>query len=121
MRFLTIYRPSDTRKVEGGLPPSEQEMAAMGAFIGELAQAGVLLATDGLMSSAKGAMVRQEKGTVTVTDGPFTETKELIAGFAIIEVASKDEAVALTRRFLEVAGDGSSEVRQMPDHPAFQR
>jgi hypothetical protein len=96
-------------------------MAKMGAFIGELAQSGVLLATDGLQPSSKGARVRLSRGKLTVTDGPFTETKELIAGFAIVQVKSKAEAIELAERFLKLAGDGESEIRLMHDMPAFPR
>ena len=91
----------------------------MGEFIGELASSGVLLAADGLMPSSAGARVRVSNGKLSVTDGPFTEAKELIAGFAIVQVKSKEEAVRLAERFLRVAGDGESEVRQMHDMPAF--
>ena len=119
MRFMMIYKPADLSKLEGGVPPSQQEMAEMGKFIGELAQKGVLLATDGLMGSATGARVKQSGGKVTVKDGPFTETKELIAGFAIVQVPSKAEAIELSKRFLKIAGDGESEIRQMYDQPAF--
>jgi hypothetical protein len=119
MRFMMIYRPADTKDMEAGVQPSPDEFTRMGAFIREMAQSGVLLATDGLTRSALGARVRRKDGKFTVTDGPFTETKELIAGFAIVQVASKAEAVALSRRFLDVAGDGESEIRQMYDVPAF--
>lgn len=119
MRFMMIYKPADVASLEKGVPPTQQEMAQMGAFIGELAQKGILLATDGLMGSATGARVKQADGKVTVTDGPFTETKELIGGFAIIQVASKAEAVELSKRFMKLAGDGESEIRQMYDVPAF--
>jgi hypothetical protein len=119
MRFITIYRPADTKDMEAGVPPTQDEMATMGAFIEEMARSGVLLATDGLLPSSKGARVRRSKGKVSVTDGPFTESKELIAGFAILQVESKAEAIELTKRFLAIAGDGESEVRQMHDEPAF--
>jgi len=116
MRFMTLYRPGH----ESNVPPSPEHIAEMGKFIGELAQSGVLLATDGLQSSAKGARVRiSDGGKFTVTDGPFTETKELIAGFAIIQVKSKEEAIELTKRFLSVMGEGESEIRLMHDGPAF--
>lgn len=121
MRFITIYRPADTKDVEAGVPPTPQQMEEMGKFIGELAKSGVLLATDGLLPSSKGARVRLSRGKVTVTDGPFTETKELIAGFAIVQVESKKEAIKLAERFLKLAGDGESEVRQMYDQPAYTR
>jgi hypothetical protein len=119
MRFMCIYRPADTRKVEAGLPPSQGEVARMGQLIGDMIKAGVLLATDGLLPSSKGARVRLSKGKLTVTDGPFTEAKELIAGFAIIRVGSKAEAIEWGRRFLEIAGDGESEIRLMWDTPAY--
>jgi hypothetical protein len=118
MRFLCIYRAG---KPESDAPPTEQEMASMGALIGEMAQAGVLLATEGCLPSAKGARVRLGAGRTSVTDGPFTESKELIAGFAILEVRSKAEAVEWTKRFMAVAGDGESELRQLHDAPAFTR
>ena len=88
-------------------------MAEMGKLIDEMTKAGVLLSTEGCQPSAKGARVRLSGGKVTVTDGPFTETKELVAGFAMIQVKSKDEAIEWTRRFLRVAGDGESEIRQL--------
>jgi len=119
MRFMMIYKPLDVKRLEDGSPPCQEEMAAMGAFIGELVQKGILLATDGLQSSSKGARVKQTDGKVTVTDGPFTEAKELIGGFAIVQVASKAEAVELSRRFLKIAGDGESEIREMYDVPAY--
>jgi hypothetical protein len=119
MRFMLIYKPADTRKMEAGIPPSPEEMARMGQFIGELAATGVLLATDGLLPTSKGARVQLAQGKATVTDGPFTETKELIAGFAIMQLPSMAKAVELTKRFLEIAGDGESEIRQMYDQPAF--
>jgi hypothetical protein len=94
-------------------------MAAMGALIDEMAKAGVLLSTEGCLPSAKGARVRLGGGKFTVTDGPFTEAKELIGGFAIIQTTSKEEAIALTKRFLTVAGDGESEIRELYEAPAF--
>ena len=119
MRFMMIYKPADVESVEAGTPPTQEQMAQMGAFIGQLAKEGVLLATDGLQASSKGARVKQTGGKVTVTDGPFTESKELIAGFAIVQVPSKAEAVELAKRFLKLAGDGESEIRQMHDMPAY--
>jgi hypothetical protein len=116
MRFMTIYK---TAKADADRPPTEDEITAMGKFISELADAGVLLATDGLQSRAHGARVRLENGKVTVIDGPFSESKEVIGGFAIVQVGSKEEAIALTERFLRVAGDGECEVRLMHDEPAY--
>jgi hypothetical protein len=121
MRFMTIWKPADANNMESGVPPTQEMMARMGAFIGELAQSGVLLMTDGLQASSKGARVRLSGGKFSVTDGPFTETKELIGGFAIIRVDSKSEAIELTKRFLSIAGEGESEIRLMPDEPAYVR
>jgi hypothetical protein len=115
MRFMMLYKPGK----ETTTPPTQQEMADMGRFIGEMAASGALLATDGLQHSSKGARVRIEGGKFTVTDGPFTETKELVAGFAIVQAASKQEAIELAKLFLQVFGEGESEIRLMKDAPAF--
>lgn len=108
MRFLTIYKTAET-----GVPPTTEHMAEMGKLIDEMTNAGVLLATEGCLPSAMGARVRRSGGKLTVTDGPFTESKELIAGFALIQAKSKEEAIEWTKRFLQVAGDGESEIRQI--------
>lgn len=120
MRYMMIYRPADYRNLETGVPPTEQAMSEMGRFIEEMAKSGVLLATDGLLPTSMGARVRRSGGTFTVTDGPFTEAKEVIGGFAIVQLNSKIEAVELAKRFLAIAGDGESEIRQMYDQPAFE-
>jgi hypothetical protein len=121
MRFMMIYKPADRASAESGVPPTQEEMAKMGKLIDDMAKAGALLATDGLKPSSKGVRVRLSGAKLTVTDGPFTEAKEVIAGFAIVRVSSKAEAVEWARRFLEVAGDGESEIREMHDSPAFPR
>jgi len=108
VRFLSIYKTAET-----GEPPTAEQMAEMGKFCEEMAKAGGLLATEGCLPSAKGARVRLSSGKLTVTDGPFTESKELIAGFALLQVKSKEEAIELTKRFLKVAGDGEAELRQV--------
>jgi hypothetical protein len=115
MRFMVLYKPGK----ETDAPPSEREMADVGRLIEEMAKSGVLIATDGLQPSSKGARVRISGGKFNVTDGPFTETKELVAGYAILSVKSKAEAIELAKRFLKVMGEGESEVRQMHDTPAF--
>jgi hypothetical protein len=111
MRFMMLYKPGK----ETTAPPTPEDMARMGALIGEMAKAGVLLATDGLQHSSKGSRVELSSDKFTVTDGPFTETKELIAGYAIIQVKSKDEAIEYAKKFLKAVGQGISEVRQMYD------
>jgi hypothetical protein len=100
MRFLSMIR---TR--ENGQMPSEQLMQDMGKLIEEMTRKGVLVLTAGLRPSAEGVRVRQRAGKQSTTDGPFTESKEVIGGFAILEAASMQEAIELTRRFLKVHGD----------------
>ncbi|HEX6886005.1 MAG TPA: YciI family protein [Planctomycetota bacterium] len=104
---------------EAGAPPSPELMARMGSFIEEITRAGVMLATDGLHPSAKGARVKLEKGKFTVRDGPFTESKELVASYAVFEVKTKAEAIEWTKRFLQVLGQGECEIRQIFDPADF--
>jgi hypothetical protein len=115
MRFLCLYKPS--RKE--GTPPTQAEMAAMGKLIEDMTREGVLLSTGGCQPSAKGARVRLSGGKMTVTDGPFVETKELVGGFAILQAKSKEEAIELNKRFLNVAGDGETEIRLLHEQAAF--
>jgi hypothetical protein len=115
MRYLCLYKPAR----QEGIPPSPQHIAEMGKFIEEITKAGVLLATEGCAPSAKGARVRLSDGKFTVTDGPFTEVKELVGGFALIQTKTKEEAVEWTKRFLKVAGDGESEVRLVHEMTDF--
>jgi hypothetical protein len=96
MRFMIIVKA--TPESEADVMPTSQELADMGAFNEELIKAGVMLAGEGLKSSRHGARLKYDSSGVTVTDGPFTETKELIAGFWIIEVKSRDEALAWMKR-----------------------
>lgn len=114
MRFLAIYKT-----VERNTPPSTEEMTAMGNLIEEMVSKGILLSTEGCLPTAKGARVRREGGKITVKDGPFTESKEVIGGFALFQVKNKDEAIAWTKRFLEVAGEGESEIRQIAEPEDF--
>jgi hypothetical protein len=88
-------------------------MDAMGKLIEDGMKSGSLISTEGCLPSAKGARVRLSGGKYTVTDGPFTESKELVAGFAIIQAKSKEEAIEATKNFLKVAGDGETEIRQV--------
>ena len=111
MRYMMLYKPGK----ESTAPPSADEYARMGAFIEEMMKSGKLVATDGLQHSAKGARVRISNGKFTVTDGPFTEAKEIVAGYAIVNATSKAEAIELAKRFLSVVGEGESEVRPMFD------
>lgn len=108
MRFLSIYKTAETNT-----PPTLEHVARMEKLIEESMKAGVLLATEGCLPSALGARVRRSGNKLAVTDGPFTESKELVGGFAILEAKSKEEAIELTKKFLEVAGDGECEIRQL--------
>jgi hypothetical protein len=108
MKFLSIYKT-----VERNAPPSQEEMAKMGKLVEEGMKAGWLLATEGCLPTALGARVRNSNGKVTVTDGPFTEAKEVVGGFAILRANSKQEAIQLARDFLQVAGEGECELRQI--------
>ena len=110
MRFLSVSKSKET-----GLPPSQEEMARMGALVEEGMKAGYLLAVEGCLPSMSGARVRLADGKVTVTDGPFTEAKEVIGGLAILQANSKEEAIEMTRQFLRTAGDGECELRQLFD------
>lgn len=116
MRFLSIYKA-----VERNTPPTEQEMAAMGKLIEEGMKAGWLLGTEGCLPSKLGARVRRSEGKVTVMDGPFTESKELVGGFAILQAASKEEAIQLAKNFLSVVGQGECELRQLYDPNSLEQ
>jgi hypothetical protein len=94
----------------GGAPPDEQLFTEMGRFVEELTRAGVLLASGGLDS---GTHVVSSSGNITLTDGPFAESKEVIVSFALVEVRSKDEALELARRFWTMVGDGEGDIRQV--------
>jgi len=112
MKFLSMIRIDE----KAGQQPSEQLMQDMGKLIDELTRTGKLVTTAGLRPTKEGKRVRLRKGQMFVTDGPFTETKEVIGGYAIVEASSMQEAIELTKRFLAVHGtewDIECEVRQM--------
>ena len=111
MRIMGLLKAD--KDSEAGTPPSGELMERMGAFIEEITKAGVMLSTDGLTPSSQGKRVRLACGKVSVTDGPFTETKELIASYALFQVKTMDEAVRWTTRFLEVLGGGECELRPL--------
>ena len=113
MRFMIIVKA--TKESEASVMPGETLLANMQKFHEELSKAGVLRDASGLQSSAKGWRINYKGEERTVTDGPFAETKELIAGYTIIEVKSRQEALDWTKRFPNPAGDGKTgqiEVRQ---------
>ena len=119
MRFMVIVKA--TPDSEAGAMPSTEDLAAMGDYNEELVKAGVMLGGEGLHPSSRGARVRfAPDGRTTVVDGPFAETKELIAGFWIIQAASKEEAVEWIRRVPNVTGEESEiEIRQVFDIEDF--
>ena len=112
MRFMIIVKAS--KDSEAGVMPDEKLLAAMGKFNEELAKAGVMLAGDGLHPSSKGARVRFSGTKRSVIDGPFAETKELIAGFWIWQVKSKEEAIEWVKRCPNpMKGESEIEIRQV--------
>jgi hypothetical protein len=108
MKFLSIYKT-----IERNTPPTQEEMDRMGKLVENGFKSGKLLATEGCLPTALGARIRIDNGTVTVTDGPFSEAKEVVGGFAIFSVNSKAEAIEYVREFLSVVGAGECELRQV--------
>jgi hypothetical protein len=112
MRFMLMVKGNED--TEAGVMPTEEELAAMGAFNEQLIQAGILLAGDGLHPSSRGARVKFSGEKRTVVDGPFAEAKELIAGYWIIEVKSLDEAIEWVKRVPNPTGvESEIEIRQV--------
>jgi len=123
MKFMIIVKATADSEAGRWPPDSEKLFAAMAAYHEELAQAGVLLDASGLQPSSKGWRVRYEGGKRTVVDGPFTESKELIAGFTMINVRNRDEALEWSRRFPNPVGEGQPaeiEVRQLYEMEDFE-
>src|SRR5262249_18462802 len=103
--------------VERNTPPSKEEMDAMGKMIEEGIRSGKLVSTEGCLPAAMGARVRIDNGKISVTDGPFTESKEVIGGFAILNANSKEEAIEYVKDFLKHMGSGETEIRQIFEAP----
>ena len=108
MRFMMMTTDDSS---SAGTPPSPEMYAEMGKLIEEMTKAGVLLATGGL--GPHPTRIKSSGGKVTVTDGPFTEAKEAVVGFALVEAKSKEEAVEFSRRFWQVVGDGEGVIYQV--------
>lgn len=115
MRFMILVKASN--ESEGGAPPSHEMLVEMGKFNEDLVKAGIMLAGEGLQASSKGARVKFSSGKRTVIDGPFTETKELVAGFWIWQVKSKDEAIEWLKR--APFDDTEVEIRQIYEADDF--
>ncbi len=118
MRYmLTVYSTKDS---EAGRPPDPRLMAVIGQMAETLTKSGVMVDSAGLAPTSMGSRIRVANGQVTVTDGPFTEAKEIIGGYAIVDVPSKEEAIEMSKRFWQVHADvlgpsfvGGGEVRPM--------
>ena len=120
MRFMAIVKAN--RNSEAGVLPSKELLAAMGRFNEEMAKAGVLLAGEGLQPSSKGARVKFSKGKRTVIDGPFAETKELVAGFWLLQTKSLEEAIAWIKRSpapFDESQEPEIEIRQLFESSDF--
>jgi hypothetical protein len=118
MRFLILIKANE--ESEAGVMPSEELLTEMGKFNEELVNAGIMLAGEGLHPSSKGARVRFSGGKTTVVDGPFAEVKELIAGYWLWQVRSKEEAIEWVRRIPNPEGrDGEVEIRQVFEESDF--
>jgi hypothetical protein len=112
MRFISLYKTDP----EGAChPPTPELMARMAKLIESETKAGILLATEGFGPSAKDVRVRADGGKFIVTDGPFTEAKEIVGGFAVLSCKSRDEAVEAAKRFLDVVGTGECEIHELPE------
>jgi hypothetical protein len=109
MKFLMTYQQNHS------VAPTPEHMGQIAKFSQEMAAAGILLMTGGLQRPAHGTQVLYAAGKFTATDGPFAETKELIDGFALIQVKSREEAIEVSRRFMSIAGDGQGEILQVFD------
>jgi hypothetical protein len=119
MRFMVMHY--STENDEAGVPPSPEQIAEIGKYMEECVQSGVLLAGEGVRPSSYGARVTiSDDGEATVTDGPFAEAKELIAGFAILDVKSKDEAIEHAKRWAKVSGSPKIDVRQVAEFSDFE-
>ena len=113
MRFISIFTHEPTNR-----GPTEAEMARMGKLVEEAMKEGWLLATEGVHFGEHGLRVHKSSaGKVTVTDGPFAEAKEVLGGYALVKAESRQKVIELTRRFLEVAGQGTCEIYQLYEMP----
>ncbi|MGB9415551.1 MAG: YciI family protein [Acidobacteriaceae bacterium] len=110
MQFLTFYTPAPG--AHSG-PPSKEYMDQMNKLIEESMKSGELIATGGLTPLQLGARVVQTSGNITITDGPYIESTEIIGGFALLEVPSKEAAIESSKRFLKIAGDGQVTIRPL--------
>jgi hypothetical protein len=119
VRYMVMHY--QTQDMEDGVLPSPEQQAAIGEYMKEAAMSGVLLSGEGVQSSSKGARIEVNEGKVRVIDGPFAEAKELIAGFAILEVDSLAEAVEHARKFALLVGTERVDVRKVMEYEDLQQ
>jgi hypothetical protein len=112
VKFLLTYQQNPNVP-----PPSAEKLAKLHAYTMKNIASGVVVMTGGLVRPTKGIAISCEAGKVRVTDGPFAESKELIDGFALVQVATKEEAIALATEFMQIAGDGNGEILQVFEPP----
>ena len=118
MRFLMMVKA--TEESEAGIPPRPEQLAAMGQLMEDMARAGILMGGEGLQPSSKGKRIKISGGKVAgVTDGPFAETKEVIAGYALVKVKTWDELQPWMERFAAAQGDGEAEIRPLYEAADF--
>lgn len=113
MRYLLMHSVDETKP--DSYNPSPEFMAAMGEFMTEIGKTGILLTAEGVQHSAKGAKIRHTNGRSTVTDGPFTEAREVIGGFAVVDVRSREEALQWATRYAALFDEVTVEVRLIAD------
>ncbi len=111
MRFLMMHRLDESRPEAWN--PSQEFIEKMGAFMQDSVEKGILITAEGVHPSAKGSLVRKGGSSITVTDGPFTEAKEVIGGFGLINAKDRAEAVEFAKRYADLFGDVEVEVRQV--------
>jgi hypothetical protein len=114
MKFLMTYEQNPDLP-----PPTPQKMAEIGAYTRRNIEAGIVLMTGGLVRPTRGIKMRCEDGKVSITDGPFAESKELIDGYALIQADSREHAIAIATEFMQLAGDGNGEILQVYDPPGM--
>jgi hypothetical protein len=114
MKFLSVFKYDPSTQT---VPPSDEEQSQMGSLIGEMIGAGVLVDTGGVEPTGTSFRMRRSGANVAVTDGPFTESKEVVGGFAVLNVSSREEALKWTRRFLDCATDGVCELIEVTGPP----
>ncbi len=114
MRILSVM--TVPAEASGGLP-TQEDMERMGSFIAEMRGSGVLIDTGGRMPDMLELAVARQNGKTTITDGPFTETKEVVGGYALLEVKDRDEAIAVTNRFLDLIGNATCHLHEVEVSP----